>query len=70
MRDIAAVCEGWSPCWRTPSTAHSRGQLGAHFIHRAFVEPMVQAVVKEPLLEEWNGVKAAASMRDDAGDRA
>ena len=47
-----------------------RGQLGAHFIHRAFVEPMVQAVVKEPLLEEWNGVKAAASMRDDAGDRA
>lgn len=46
-----------------------RGQFGAHFTPRAFVEPLVQAVVMDPLLEEWNGVKAAAVMKEGSGDR-
>ena len=45
-----------------------RGRLGAHFTPRAFVERLVQPAVIDPLLEDWNGVKAVALAKSDAGD--
>ncbi len=51
-------------------TARQRGQLGAHFTPRAFVERLVLPTVMEPLRAEWDGVKAASSDRVDRGDRA
>jgi len=50
-------------------TARQRGQLGAHFTPRAFVERLVLPTVMEPLRAEWDGAKAASSDRLDAGDR-
>jgi hypothetical protein len=47
-----------------------RGELGAHFTPRAFVERLVLPTVMEPLREEWDGVKAAAVGMAAAGDRA
>jgi hypothetical protein len=47
-----------------------RGRLGAHFTPRAFVERLVQPVVMDPLLTEWNGAKASALLRAQAGDNA
>ncbi len=47
-----------------------RGQLGAHFTPRAFVERLVLPTVIEPLRAEWDGYKAASDRRLDAGDRA
>ena len=57
------------PCWRTRSISRSRGQLGAHFTPRAFVERLVLPTVMDPLRAEWDGVKAAAFERAEAGDR-
>ncbi len=50
-------------------TPRQRGQLGAHFTPRAFVERLVLPTVMEPLREEWDGFKAAAYARAEAGDR-
>ncbi len=50
-------------------TPRQRGQLGAHFTPRAFVERLVLPAVMEPLREEWDGFKAAAYARAEAGDR-
>ena len=49
--------------------AKQRGELGAHFTPRAFVERLVLPTVMEPLREEWDGVKAAAVDRVAANDR-
>jgi hypothetical protein len=49
--------------------ANERGQLGAHFTPRAFVERLVLPTVMEPLRAEWDGVKAAAVARAEAEDR-
>lgn len=46
-----------------------RGELGAHFTPRAFVERLVLPTVMEPLRAEWDGVKAAAVTMAEAGDR-
>jgi hypothetical protein len=46
-----------------------RGELGAHFTPRAFVERLVLPTVMEPLRAEWDGVKAAAVQTAEAGDR-
>ncbi len=50
-------------------SSRQRGQLGAHFTPRAFVERLVLPTVMEPLREEWDGFKAAADARAEAGDR-
>lgn len=47
-----------------------RGELGAHFTPRAFVERLVLPTVMEPLRAEWDGVKAAAVLKAEGGDRA
>ncbi|MFC3026979.1 MULTISPECIES: class I SAM-dependent DNA methyltransferase [Roseomonadaceae] len=49
--------------------AKQRGELGAHFTPRAFVERLVLPTVMEPLRTEWDGVKAAAVAKAEAGDR-
>ena len=49
--------------------AKKRGQLGAHFTPRAFVERLVLPTVMTPLRLEWDGHKAAAETRLKAGDR-
>jgi hypothetical protein len=46
-----------------------RGELGAHFTPRAFVERLVLPTVMEPLRSDWDGVKAAAVLKADANDR-
>ena len=46
-----------------------RGQLGAHFTPRAFVERLVLPTVMEPLRAEWDGFKASSYARLEAGDR-
>ena len=46
-----------------------RGELGAHFTPRAFVERLVRPTVMDPLREEWDGVKAAAVAAADAGNK-
>jgi len=50
-------------------TTRQRGQLGAHFTPRAFVERLVLPTVMEPLRAEWDGFKAASYARLEAGDR-
>lgn len=45
-----------------------RGRLGAHFTPRAFVERLVQPVLMDPLLTEWDGVKASALHKAENGD--
>jgi hypothetical protein len=45
-----------------------RGQYGAHFTPRAFVERLVLPTVMDPLRAEWDGVKAAAVLKA-SGDR-
>jgi hypothetical protein len=50
-------------------TSRQRGQLGAHFTPRAFVERLVLPTVMEPLRAEWDGFKAASYARLEAGDR-
>jgi len=50
-------------------TSRQRGQLGAHFTPRAFVERLVLPTVMEPLRAEWDGFKAASHARLEAGDR-
>lgn len=45
-----------------------RDRLGAHFTPRAFVERLVQPALMDPLLAEWDGVKAAAQLRAAQGD--
>jgi len=47
-----------------------RGELGAHFTPRAFVERLVLPTVMEPLRAEWDGVKAAAVLKAEGADRA
>ena len=47
-----------------------RGELGAHFTPRAFVERLVLPTVMDPLRAEWDGVKAAAVLKAEGGDRA
>ena len=49
--------------------ARQRGQFGAHFTPRAFVERLVMPTVMEPLRAEWDGVKAAAVALAENGDR-
>jgi hypothetical protein len=49
--------------------ARQRGQLGAHFTPRAFVERLVLPTVMDPLRADWDGVKAAAVSRADEGKR-
>ncbi len=49
--------------------ARERGQLGAHFTPRAFVERLVLPTVMAPLRAEWDGHQAAAHARLEAGDR-
>ncbi len=51
-------------------TADARGQLGAHFTPRAFVERLVLPTVMEPLRARWDGASAASFARLQAGDRA
>jgi hypothetical protein len=51
-------------------TVRQRGQLGAHFTPRAFVERLVIPAVMEPLRAEWDGFKAASYARLEAGDKA
>ncbi len=41
--------------------SRQRGELGAHFTPRAFVERLVLPTVMEPLRAEWDGVKVAAA---------
>lgn len=45
-----------------------RDRLGAHFTPRAFVERLVQPALMDPLLGEWDGVKASALHRAGMGD--
>jgi len=47
-----------------------RDRLGAHFTPRAFVERLVQPALMDPLLAEWDGVKASALHRAGLGDIA
>jgi hypothetical protein len=49
--------------------APQRGQLGAHFTPRAFVERLVMPTIMEPLRAEWDGVKAAAVALAEKDDR-
>lgn len=46
-----------------------RGELGAHFTPRAFVERLVLPTVMDPLRADWDGVKAAAVLKAEAGDQ-
>ena len=47
----------------------TRGQLGAHFTPRAFVERLVLPTVIAPLRALWDGYKAAADAKLNDGDR-
>lgn len=47
-----------------------RGQLGAHFTPRAYVERLVVPTVIEPLMEEWAGALALAEQARARGDTA
>ncbi len=51
-------------------STRERGQLGAHFTPRAFVERLVLPTIMEPLRWEWDATKAASGKKIDAGDRA
>lgn len=46
-----------------------RHKLGAHYTPRAFVERLVQPTIIEPLRAEWDGVKAAALLHAESGQR-
>jgi hypothetical protein len=46
-----------------------RGELGAHFTPRSFVERLVLPTVMEPLRAEWDGAKAGAYEQEERGDR-
>ena len=46
-----------------------RGQLGAHFTPRAFVERLVLPTVMEPLRADWDGAKTASDLRLKEGNR-
>jgi hypothetical protein len=50
-------------------SARERGQLGAHFTPRAFVERLVLPTIMEPLRLEWDAVKAASGTKLKVGDR-
>ena len=45
----------------------TRGQLGAEFTPRAFVERLVLPTVMEPLREEWDAAKAVAREASEGG---
>jgi hypothetical protein len=45
-----------------------RDRLGAHFTPRAFVERLIQPTLMDPLLTEWDGVKASALHKAQASD--
>ncbi|HEY0835012.1 MAG TPA: DNA methyltransferase [Azospirillum sp.] len=47
-----------------------RGQLGAHFTPRAYVERLVVPTVIEPLLEDWHTAQALAEAARGKGDMA
>ncbi len=47
--------------------ARERGQLGAHFTPRAYVERLVIPTVIEPLREDWEAVQQRAGELEDAG---
>ena len=47
-----------------------RHALGAHFTPRAYVERLVGPTILEPLREEWDGVRAAASRLVDQAEAA
>ena len=47
-----------------------RHALGAHFTPRAYVERLVGPTILEPLREEWDGVRAAASRLVDQAEEA
>ncbi|HEY0419848.1 MAG TPA: type IIL restriction-modification enzyme MmeI [Acetobacteraceae bacterium] len=49
--------------------SRSRGQLGAHFTPRAFVERLVLPTVMEPLRQDWDGTLAAVFRLVQAGNR-
>jgi hypothetical protein len=49
-------------------TTRQRGQLGAHFTPRAFVERLVLPTVMEPLREEWDGFRAASYRQLELGN--
>ena len=51
--------------------ARARGQLGAHFTPRAFVERLVTPTVMDPLRADWEGAQAAAyHLAEDAKPEA
>ena len=47
-----------------------RSRLGAHYTPRPYVERLVQATVMDPLRADWDAVRAAAEVRQAAGDAA
>ena len=47
-----------------------RRHLGAHFTPRAYVERVIGPAVIEPLREQWDGVRAAADLAEQAAEAA
>lgn len=47
-----------------------RRHMGAHFTPRAYVERVIGPAVIEPLREEWDGVRAAADLAEQAAETA
>lgn len=47
-----------------------RHKLGAHYTPREYVERLVLPTVMEPLREEWDAARVAASQQENAGDTA
>ena len=47
-----------------------RRHLGAHFTPRAYVERVIGPAVIEPLREQWDGVRAAADLAEQAAETA
>ena len=47
-----------------------RSRLGAHYTPRPYVERLVQATVMDPLRADWDAVRAAAEVKEAAGDAA
>ncbi len=45
-----------------------RHKLGAHYTPREYVERLVLPTLVQPLREDWDNVKAAASQLEEAGD--
>ena len=46
-----------------------RGELGAHYTPRAYVERLVVPTIMEPLRADWEAALAEAHALDEAGDR-